>query len=128
MCRKGLAMKRSWIVFIYMIALLLLAFTPPVPVPLQPAGLLIKVHHVAAFLVLTVLTWLSLTPVARGGIAALSLAIVIAFLFGVLIEGVQSFIPYRSGQWQDLISNAIGVALGALGISVFLLGSRHRSR
>ena len=34
--------------------------------------------------------------------------------YGALLEVVQAFIPYRSADWQDVLTNAAGTALGVV--------------
>ncbi|WLQ12460.1 VanZ family protein [Hahella aquimaris] len=33
--------------------------------------------------------------------------------YGLLIEGLQSLIPYRDGSFGDIVANTIGIAIGA---------------
>jgi VanZ family protein len=35
-------------------------------------------------------------------------------LWGALLEGLQSLLPPRSAEWLDLLSDAVGIAAGAL--------------
>lgn len=117
-------MLRLLILIAYCTLLLLLAFLPPVPIPGQPAGIDLKLHHVAAFTVLTVLTWIYLQ--AKMTSRSLTSSIIFAFAFGVFIELVQLTIAYRSGRWQDLISNAVGILLGVL--VIFGLRSKKNAK
>ena len=44
--------------------------------------------------------------------------LVLLFLFGLLIEAVQFFLPWRSGTAIDLLYNGIGLALGFAGCAL----------
>lgn len=44
--------------------------------------------------------------------------------WGAMLEGVQSFLPYRQAEWLDVIANAIG---SGLGVWLGLVKSRPRS-
>jgi VanZ family protein len=84
-----------------------LAFDPHPPPRLSGPD---KPQHAAAFLALTVcaaLSW-SLAP-RRDASSALAL-----LAFGLFIEAVQSQIPGRSAEWQDLVADAAGIAAGSL--------------
>jgi VanZ family protein len=37
-----------------------------------------------------------------------------AFGVGLIIEGIQFFLPYRSFEFSDILSNGVGCALGLL--------------
>ena len=67
-----------------------------------------KVRHVMAFLSLACAAALGWAPGTRTGarIAAALLA------YGLLIEGVQTLLPTRSGSVADWLADAVGVALG----------------
>lgn len=106
--------KRLVILIVYSIFLLLLAFSPPVRIPIKSItiGIKLKSHHILAFIPLTPLLWLSAKLYVRSHLGAIAIAIAGAFFFGALVEVIQVFIPYRSGQARDLISNIIGIALG----------------
>jgi VanZ family protein len=64
-----------------------------------------KVNHIAAFAALAAVATPAF-PGRRGRIVAALM------MYGVLIEVAQSFIPLRSGDWRDLVGDAIGIALG----------------
>ena len=64
-----------------------------------------KLNHVAAFAALAVTASLGFARAwARVGVSLLA--------YGALIEVVQAFIPNRSADWDDLLADAIGIALG----------------
>ena len=64
-----------------------------------------KINHVLAFSVLTILG----CRAYPNRIAAVLLG---AILYGGLIEVLQSFTPYRSAEWSDLVADAVGVLVG----------------
>lgn len=67
-----------------------------------------KLQHIAAFICLSVCAALSLQPghsrLLSAGLAMLAV--------GLLIEGVQFYIPERSADWQDVVADAVGIAAG----------------
>lgn len=67
-----------------------------------------KSNHALAFAVLAVLAMAAFPgPPARPGRVGLAL-----LAYGVFIEAVQSQIPGRSGEWPDLLADAVGLAIG----------------
>ncbi|GBD29473.1 hypothetical protein HRbin32_00563 [bacterium HR32] len=80
---------------------------PPLgPSGFQPGGTL---YHLVGFSVLTVLLSRTL-PWAR--------AAAVAWLYGVLLEGVQAFFPYRGAEVADLAVNLVAVVLGLVAVAV----------
>ena len=73
-----------------------------------------KVEHIAAFWVLGLLADFSFP---RSGFGWPKIGLLL--LYALAIETVQSFLPYRSSEWQDLVAGAIGMA--AYGLSVPLI-------
>jgi hypothetical protein len=66
-------------------------------------------------LLFAVLAWVWCRPFARAGRTSdLLLAAAAAVVYGAAIEGFQMLLGYRSGEWMDLVADAIGVAVGAL--------------
>jgi VanZ family protein len=91
-----------------------LAFTPDPP-PSADTGW-DKLNHVLAFAALAFCGWFSWgdAPHRVAGVAVCTLG------FGVFIELVQLQIPGRTGEWPDLLADAVGIAAGlaaALAIS-----------
>lgn len=80
-----------------------LAFDPRPPTE----GLAVwdKLQHAGAFAVMAITAILALPGRPAG--AGLGL-----LAYGAFIELVQTFIPGRSGEWADLLADAVGVALG----------------
>lgn len=61
------------------------------------------------------LAWVWCRPPARAGrVRGVLLAAVAAVAYGGAIEVCQVLLGYRSGEWMDLVADAVGVALGAL--------------
>ena len=79
------------------------AFTPTVPAGIDRVW--DKFQHVAAFLALTALLDLALPERGPGFKIALALA------YGVLIEAVQSLLPWRDASLRDLLADLVGIAM-----------------
>ncbi len=66
-------------------------------------------------LLFAVLAWVWCRPFARSGrIRGVAAAAAGAVAYGAAIELVQIQVGYRSGEWMDLVADAIGAAVGAL--------------
>ncbi|NLK07537.1 MAG: VanZ family protein [Firmicutes bacterium] len=103
---------------IYSVVIFILAVIPPVGVSVQRGNMVFKLHHIAAFMFHVIFVWMHLNdsfPTHR------YLAFGISFVFGVLIEFVQVFLPYRTGSIQDLVQNALGIVIG---LGVVYLGQK----
>lgn len=83
-----------------------LAFDPHPP-PAADTGW-DKSNHALAFAVMAILAWAGWPGPARRPwqVTAWLMA------YGAFIEGVQSQIPGRSGEWPDLLADAAGIAIG----------------
>ena len=68
-----------------------------------------KVSHILAFATLAFLADFSF-PASRFGLRK----IVVLLAYGVLIEVVQSFLPYREASWLDVVGDAAGIAVYAI--------------
>lgn len=76
---------------------------PPLgPHGYQPGG---PAYHFVGFSVLTVLLSATRPPVQ---------AAALAWAYGLLLEGVQYFVPYRGAELGDVVMNLVAVVLGAL--------------
>ena len=103
--RIPLTAGRSWKLLFWSCAAVILVLALMPATPDVPGTGWDKSNHVAAFLVLTVLGCAAY-PGRLGAIVAG------AVLYGALIEVLQSFTEYRSGDWADLIADAVGVLAG----------------
>lgn len=88
-------------------AILLLAVLPPTELGI--ATLNDKLAHVAAFVTLALLLDFAFP---RQGLGLSKIAVLIAY--GMLIEGIQYFLPLREASIADLLANATGIVLYAL--------------
>ena len=74
-----------------------------------------KLVHFALFCILTLLLFygrsLSTKSIIKPQIASL---LAFSALFGLLMEVVQLYIPYRSFSWLDFIADSLGVVVGYL--------------
>ncbi len=71
--------------------------------------------QIAHGLLFAVLAWVWCRPFARAGrVRGVVAAAVAAVAYGAAIELVQIQLGYRSGEWMDLVADAVGVAAGAL--------------
>jgi VanZ family protein len=106
--------RRGWQVVLALLATVIcwLAFSPAPP-PQVDTGW-DKANHALAFATLAVTAELAFWTLRgrRWRNAAGLMA------FGAFIEVVQSRIPGRSGEWPDLVADAVGVALGLLAVSM----------
>lgn len=96
-----------------------LAFSPGLPEP--DVGHVDKLHHAVAFLTLAASACFAY-PGARGR------ALLALLGYGMLIELVQLFIPYRSAEWNDVAADAVGIALGAMLAAAIDAAGRRLSR
>ncbi len=67
-----------------------------------------KANHFMAFLVLYLMLSLTFVKLSE------RVKVLIMFLFGVQIEIVQYFLPYRDFSLLDLVADSIGIGLGVL--------------
>jgi VanZ family protein len=97
--------KASWMFMFWSCGAIILILALMPPTPDLPSTGWDKSNHVLAFIVLTVLG-------CHAYPNRIAVVLVGAFLYGGLIEVLQSFTPYRSAEWADLIADAIGVFVG----------------
>lgn len=100
--------RRHWLALCGALAIVIctLAFDPKPPRVAELAN--DKVNHPLAFASLGFTGALSQVPgLHRTALVALALV-----AFGGFIEVVQTFIPGRSGEWGDLLADAVGTAVG----------------
>ena len=86
-------------------AVLVLALIP-VPESMPGTGWDISNHGLAS----SVLAILGFRAYPRH----LAAVIVGLFCYGMLIEGLQSFLPYRFAEWEDVLADGSGIALGCV--------------
>lgn len=71
--------------------------------------------RVAHGVLFALLAWVWCGPAARAGrVGGVLLAATVAVAYGAAIEVFQMLLGYRSGEWMDLVADAVGVAVGAL--------------
>ncbi len=74
-------------------------------------GRLDKFLHLCEYLLFA---WCLLQAMRASGLERRWLAWAVAAGYGLLLEGVQAFLPYRSAEWGDAAANAIGAAIGVM--------------
>lgn len=79
---------------------------PPLPVAAHWAD---KLEHALGYALLAANAAMLFTP-RRG----LPMALAVLVVLGMLIEGLQSLLPWRSADAADVLANLLGVAAGAL--------------
>lgn len=89
------------------LAVLVLSLLPVDYLPEQATTVWDKAQHAFGFAVLTVLGLWAYPSRARLVLPGL-------LMLGALIELAQGATGWRHGDWQDVLANAVGVALGAL--------------
>ncbi len=89
------------------------AFLSVIPTtPLPSATHLDKLVHVWEYLVFA---WLFTQVIRHNELRAPEyrwLAWMFALSYGLLMELIQAMLPWRSADWADVLSNALGAALG----------------
>ena len=91
----------------------------PAPPPQATSGW-DKLDHFAAFGSLSSMAALGWGWARWRAVAAALVA------YGVLIEWVQSFIPSRTAELDDLLADGVGIALGLLALRCLLLRFKQR--
>ena len=106
-------------IFVGYVALMVLVFLVPVPTtPLAELHHVDKLVHFGIFLVFVLLFHVDRPAGVRW-------TLLISFAFAAVIELVQSFLPYREGDWWDFVAGASGATLGTV---LMLLIERHAAR
>jgi VanZ family protein len=100
-----------------------------VTIPIQRQGVIINNYHVVHIRLDHILHGLLMMPWFFLSIRLHGMKVLPAILLGILLalsaEGVQYFLPYRAFNVNDMISNVIGMMLGA-GIIVFSIDKDAR--
>ncbi len=68
--------------------------------------------HFTVYFALAVLVWWALGAFDLSGRQRVGIAIAIAVLYGISDEYHQSFIPGRTPDWRDVLTDTIGAACG----------------
>ena len=95
------------LLLVLLVAVAWLALTPKPPPDLTLGW--DKLNHGSAFVALAFCAWLGQGGQPRRG----ALAMVALLAYGGLIELAQWLVPGRSGEWADLLADAVGLAVGA---------------
>ncbi|HHT89449.1 MAG: VanZ family protein [Bacillota bacterium] len=77
-----------------------------------------KAGHFLAYAVLTLLVYYAARRTKKLQRAALPIAAAFAFLVAIADENYQSRLHYRTGTWQDVLIDGLGIALTVLGVFV----------
>ncbi len=104
------AAPRHWktVLMLLILAVSYLALTPKPPEMMDTGW--DKLNHALAFAVLAFSANLSY-PAAPNRWIYVLLAL---FVYGGLIEILQTFVPGRAGEWGDLVADTVGIACGAI--------------
>ncbi len=93
--------------------LIFVACSIPSPAAPQRLPFLDKAAHLILFAVLSLFLARSLHHI-RSKKSIVLLAAAVSLFYGLLIEIHQSFIPYRSFEYLDLLADGVGAGLGGL--------------
>jgi len=93
-----------WLALAAITVLALIPWGEEIPRPFRWSD---KLNHFAAFVVLANLMLEAYRPGAWRTVALLT-------LYGALIEGIQSFLPWRSAEWGDLGVDLLAASVGVL--------------
>jgi VanZ family protein len=92
--------------FVLYVVGVVLAFLAPVPtIPIPVPSQFDKVVHFWVFLGFALLLYLDRRP-------TLGTTLLVSLAFAGGIELVQALLPYRSGDWRDLVAGAAGAGMG----------------
>jgi VanZ family protein len=106
------------IAFVAYVLFMLVLFLLPVPAgPLEETTYIDKIVHFGVFLGFAVLFHLDRVSGAAPALLA-------SFAFAAAIEVLQSVLPYREGDWSDLVAGAAG---GSVGAALVLWSARQRA-
>ncbi|GAB6077202.1 VanZ family protein [Desulfurobacterium crinifex] len=95
--------------YLYSIILTVLSVIPASP----QIGKTDKLNHFLAFFLFVILLRSSYKVTSLQGI-------ILSITFGAVIEIIQLFIPYRSGEVLDLVADGIGAILGSTLFSILI--------
>ncbi|MBI5969815.1 MAG: VanZ family protein [Deltaproteobacteria bacterium] len=77
-----------------------------------------KLNHLAAYAVMSAL-WMRTLIVRTTAGRALAASMAISFVFGALVEALQSYAPPRDASVLDAVANGIGAVIGAYAFKIF---------
>lgn len=118
----GRTARRAWALLLVLLSLAIVALAmTPASQEITPDTGLDKVEHVVAF---GALAWCGVLALWRRP-AALSWLTAGLLLLGVGIELAQSLVPGRTASWNDIVADALGIALG-LALTTVLAGALER--
>lgn len=75
-----------------------------------------KTGHFFAYALLTILVYYAARKTKKLDRWALPFAVVFAFAVAMADENYQSRLPYRTGTWQDVLIDGLGIGLAVVGI------------
>ena len=100
--------------FILGISVILISFFSIQEIEVEPSvNFGDKLFHFSCFLYLTIITWLSRIINKELWLYVIVLA------YGILIEIVQMYIPYRSFEFLDIFADFVGILAGSLFINFY---------
>lgn len=100
------------IVILYSLFIIVLSVYPFQQTPEAPISFLDKIIHFFMYFFLSFIT--AKTLYFKNKKRAFCYGFFYAFLLGILLEITQYFIPYRSFELGDILSNLLGSAAGAI--------------
>ena len=100
--------------FILGISIILISFFSIQEIEVEPSvNFVDKLLHFSWFLYLTIISWLSRIIYKELWLYVIVLA------YGILIEIVQIYIPYRSFEFLDIFADFLGILAGSFFINFF---------
>ena len=109
--------RKFWMSSVFCIVILILCFMNTGPLPEAPMTNFDKLVHALMFLGLSGAVFFDNTRYLRratNGRRVFSGSFLFPVLVGGLIEIVQIFLPYRTGDWWDFFYDAVGAMAGFL--------------
>lgn len=97
-------------------------------VPQQFLQLSDKLLHVLMYFILSFLVGIGLSKQNKypeASVKAIAIAVIYSAFVGILMEGLQTFVPGRYGDWIDVVANLLGVLVAVP--LLFWIRSRCRS-
>jgi VanZ family protein len=113
--RLGAPWPKALLVWGFWLLVVIISWLAVAPESGQPSlGVSDKVTHSTAFLVLMLALCAAYFPNAGTEWRAAFLPALILLGYGIGIEVVQAFLPHRHAEVRDVVSDALGIGLGAL--------------